>query len=80
MACGTPVACSNTTSLPEVGGEAVLYFDPLGVDDMAGAVASIMSDAKLREELSKAGVNRASSFSWRRAAEETRRVFREVLS
>jgi glycosyltransferase involved in cell wall biosynthesis len=79
MSCGTPVACSNTTSLPEVGGEAVLYFDPLSVEEMAGAVARISRDEKLREELSEAGMSRAASFSWRRAAEETHRVFQEVL-
>ena len=79
MSCGTPVACSNTTSLPEVGGEAVQYLDPLDVEEMAGAVARIMSDAKLRGELAEAGRSRAATFSWRRAAEETRRVFREAM-
>ncbi len=79
MACGRPVVCSNATSLPEVGGEAALYFDPLSVEEMAGAVARAAADDGLREELGRAGLERAASFSWRRAAEETRRVFREVL-
>ncbi len=79
MACGTPVACSNVTSLPEVAGEAALYFDPLSVEEMAGAVARAASDGELREKLGRAGLERAAFFSWRKAAEETRRVFREVL-
>ncbi|MBC7231508.1 MAG: glycosyltransferase family 4 protein [Actinobacteria bacterium] len=79
MACGAPVACSKVTSLPEVAGEAALYFDPENVEDMARAVSRLAGDAALREDLSRAGMSRAASFSWRRAAEETRRVFAEVL-
>ncbi len=79
MACGTPVACSNVTSLPEVAGEAALYFDPASVEEMASAIARLAGDEGLRQELSQAGMRRAASFSWRRAAEETRRVFAEVL-
>jgi len=79
MACGAPVACSNVTSLPEVAGEAALYFDPLSVEDMSGAVARLVGEEGLREDLSQAGLRRAASFSWRRAAEETRRIFAEAL-
>jgi glycosyltransferase involved in cell wall biosynthesis len=79
MACGTPVVCSGTTSLPEVAGEAALYFDPTSVEEMAGAVARAAGDAGLRGELRRAGMERAACFSWKKAAEETRRVFREVL-
>ena len=80
MACGTPVACSNVTSLPEVGGEAALYFDPLSVEEMAECITRIAGDDMLREELGRAGPERAATFSWRRAAEETHRVFHEVLN
>jgi glycosyltransferase involved in cell wall biosynthesis len=79
MACGTPVACSNVTSLPEVAGEAALYFDPLSVEEMAGAIAKAVQDEKLRDELSRAGRERASTFSWKKAAERMHDVFREVL-
>lgn len=78
MACGTPVACSDATSLPEVAGEAAAYFDPLSVRDMATAISSVLGDGALRERLREAGIRRAAIFSWRRAAEETLRVFREV--
>ncbi|NPV58415.1 MAG: glycosyltransferase family 4 protein [Actinobacteria bacterium] len=79
MACGTPVACSNVTSLPEVAGDAALYFDPCSVGEMAEAIARLAEDAELRGELSQAGLRRAASFSWRKAAEETRQVFAEAL-
>lgn len=78
MACGKPVACSRATSLPEVAGEAALYFDPLDTESMAEAIEKLLLDDKLRGELGRAGLRRASSFSWRRAAKETLEVFREV--
>jgi glycosyltransferase involved in cell wall biosynthesis len=79
MACGTPVVCSGVTSLPEIAGDAALFFDPLSVEEMTQRVAGAMSDAALREELRRAGKARAASFSWRKTAEETLRVFREIL-
>lgn len=78
MACGTPVACSNAASLPEVCGEAALYFDPLQPQDMAGKVSKILSDPPLREELARKGLEQARSFSWERAATETARVLEEL--
>jgi glycosyltransferase involved in cell wall biosynthesis len=78
MACGAAVACSNVTSLPEVGGDAVEYFDPMDVGEMAGAIARVLGDDALRARLSSAGLERAATFSWRRAAEETLAVFNEV--
>jgi len=79
MACGAPVACSNVTSLPEVGGDAVLYFDPLNTEEISEAVTSVLTDEALRKRLSAAGIERAGTFSWRRAAEETDAVFKEVV-
>ncbi|MBN2026826.1 MAG: glycosyltransferase family 4 protein [Actinobacteria bacterium] len=80
MACGAPVVCSGVTSLPEVAGDAALFFDPLSVEEMAHAVARAAGDAALREDLMRAGKARAASFSWRRAAEETLQVFREIIT
>ena len=78
LACGAPVACSNVTSIPEVAGDAAVYFDPLSTEEMASAIALAVTDVTLREELKRAGPERASLFSWRRTAEETLEVFREV--
>jgi len=80
MACGTPVVCSNVTSLPEVAGDAALFFDPLNLEEIAQAVVRALSDTALRDELRRAGKARASSFSWRRTAEETLGIFRQVIT
>jgi len=79
MACGAPVACSNTTSLPEVAGDAAVYFDPLQIEDIAGAIVSIISDDERRREMARAGKKRAKSFSWEKAAEQTLRVFEQAV-
>jgi len=79
MACGAPVACSNTTSLPEVAGDAAVYFDPLQIEDIAGAIVSIISDDERRREMARAGKKRAKSFSWEKAAEQTLSVFEQAV-
>ena len=71
MERGVPVACSSTSSLPEVGGDAVRYFDPLEVGDIASALTELLGDTDLREHLAAAGRRRAASFTWERAARET---------
>jgi glycosyltransferase involved in cell wall biosynthesis len=78
MACGTPVVCANTSSLPEVVGDAALLFDPLDVPAMAGAIAQGLSDADLRTALRARGLARARLFSWERTARETLAVYREA--
>jgi glycosyltransferase involved in cell wall biosynthesis len=79
MACGTPVVSSNSSSLPEVGGDAALYFDPYDIDAMAGAIHSAWTDSELREHLKQLGLVRSSEFSWERAAQETTSVYDAVL-
>ena len=71
MQRGLPVASSNATSLPEVGGDAVLYFDPLDRDEIAAAVAKLLADEPLRRRLAAAGRERAELFTWERTARET---------
>lgn len=71
MRRGLPVACSNTSSLPEVGGDAVLYFNPDRVDEIAAAISSLLADGGLAAELAGKGTERQRSFTWRRTAEET---------
>jgi glycosyltransferase involved in cell wall biosynthesis len=74
MACGTPVICSGTSSLPEVAGEAAVFFDPRDVRSIAGAIARVAVDGGLRERLRARGLERAAAFTWaataRRCAEE----------
>ena len=75
MACGTPVVSSNASSLPEVGGEAVLYFEPRDVDAMAGAIRRALADSALRADLSLRGLAQAKKFSWEQAAGELKGYF-----
>jgi alpha-1,3-rhamnosyl/mannosyltransferase len=78
MACGTPVTCSNASSLPEVVGDAALLFDPRNVDAIAGALTRMLEDAVLRDDLRRRGALQASRFSWDRTARETLDVYRRL--
>ncbi len=80
MACGVPVLCSNAMSLPEVGGEAVAYFDPDDVDELAATVKVLMDAGELRGILSRSGRERARSFPWKRTAEWTLRAYDKALA
>ncbi|MEW5718373.1 MAG: glycosyltransferase family 1 protein [Chloroflexota bacterium] len=78
MACGTPVIVSNVSSLPEVVGDAGLLIDPEDVEALTVAMWRVLTDDKLRRELSEKGLKRAQTFSWERAAHETLAVYRQV--
>ncbi len=68
MACGVPVITSNTSSLPEVVGDAALMIDPHDSEGLAEAMVQVLEDAVLRDELRARGLRRAPEFSWRRTA------------
>ena len=78
MACGTPVVCSNTSSLPEVTGDAALLVDPLDVDALTEALRRVLSEPSLAADLRARGLAQAARFSWARAAEETLAVYRRL--
>ena len=78
MACGAPIACSNTAAIPEVAGDAAEYFDPYDADDMARVISALLSDDARREELSRLGVERAKMYSWEVTARKTADVFIEA--
>jgi len=75
MQCGTPVICSNTSSLPEVAGDAALLVDPLDVDALAQAMARLLDDADLRGTLIERGYAQAQKFSWAACAARVLAVF-----
>lgn len=75
FACGVPVITSNVSSLPEVGGKAVLYIDPMNVDSIAQGIKTITGDQGLRKDLIKKGLARAKEFSWDRCANETIKLY-----
>jgi glycosyltransferase involved in cell wall biosynthesis len=79
MACGAPVMCSNATSLPEVGGDAVVYFSPDSGDDLRNGILALLGDPDRRRDLSEKGRARAAGFTWERAASEYSRVIEETL-
>lgn len=80
MACGTPVITSNTSSLPEVVGNAGIMVDPYDVDGLAKVMYEVLTNEGLREELRKKGLERAKLFSWKKTAEETLKVYEEVYN
>jgi glycosyltransferase involved in cell wall biosynthesis len=79
MACGTPVVSSRAASLPEVGGEAVLYFDPHSSEDLAGTIERVLSSVELRENLRTKGLERAARFTWKDSVEKHVQVYQAVL-
>lgn len=79
MACGVPVVVSNSTSLPEVVGDAGVLVDPTDVDQIAQAVLRVLTDSGLRDGLRKRGLERAAIFSPERIAGQTREVFRRLM-
>ncbi len=78
MASGTPVVCSSTGSLPEVGGDAPLYFDPTNVDDMAHTLFLVCTNASLRMRLSNRGVVRAETFHPDRVRSQVREFWHNL--
>lgn len=80
MSCGCPVITSNTSSLPEVVGDAGILIDPYNVDEIAENMERLLLDEKLREELKIKGLERAKQFTWEKTARETLKVYEEVYN
>ncbi len=74
MACGTPVVTSNVTAMPEIAGDAALLVDPRSVEQIADAMAQVVSDPVLRDQLRNKGLERATHFSWASTAAKVRAV------
>lgn len=71
MACGVPTVASSTSCLPEISGNALVYFDPLSIEDMASCMHSVLRDSELSRRLRRKGIDRAREFTWERCARET---------
>lgn len=78
MARGVPTIAARSSSLPEIGGDAALYFDPLDVDALTEQLRRVLSDRALAEELARKGRARAAQFRWDVAAEKTLAVLRRA--
>lgn len=81
MACGTPVACSNASSLPELGGDVAEYFNPKDPSDIAGAVSRLLNlEESARGKIKEASIYQASKFNWNTSVKETVEVYNEVAA
>lgn len=78
MSCGLPVVCANTSSLPEVAGDAALLIDPLDTTALAAAMARLLTDESLRATLVARGYAQVQRFSWQRAAQEVMAIIEEI--
>jgi glycosyltransferase involved in cell wall biosynthesis len=79
MACGTPVVCSNASSLPEVCDEAALLVEPMNVQGLAQTIERVLSDEPLRATLRARGLAQAAKFFWERTARETLAVYESIV-
>jgi glycosyltransferase involved in cell wall biosynthesis len=80
MACGCPVIVSQTSSLPEVCGDAALYVDPEAPAQLAAAIRRVLCEEGLRAQLRVAGLERAQRWSWERCAADTLAAVREAFA
>jgi len=80
MASGAPIACSNTAAMPEIAGDAALFFDPYDVDDMAAVIGRLLVDQELCQDLSAKALAQAKKYSWEKTAECTLDVLYQAAS
>ena len=80
MACGVPVITSNTSSMPEIAGDAAILVDPTKPDEIVAAIDVILKDEKFRDSLCEKGIERAAQFSWKHMAEKYLELYKELLN
>jgi glycosyltransferase involved in cell wall biosynthesis len=79
MSAGCPVVTSNVSSLPEVAGETALLVNPHKTEEIASALKKIIDNPKLAHQLREAGKKQAEKFTWEKTAQETLKVYKELL-
>jgi glycosyltransferase involved in cell wall biosynthesis len=79
MACGTPVVCSNAASLPEVAGDAALYFDPTSSEELAARIEHLLQSKALHASLRDMGLQRAKQFTWQEFTRKHMDLYHQVL-
>ncbi|MBL4711243.1 MAG: glycosyltransferase family 4 protein [Gammaproteobacteria bacterium] len=79
FACGCPLVCSNTSSLPEVAGNGAQYFDPSSEKSIFDAINKVFNDKEFRKILIKSGTQRLKYFSWRQTAIKTQKIYESVV-
>jgi len=78
MACGTPVITSNTTSLPEVVGDAGIMVNPNNINELADKMHEVLTNNGLREDMTKKGLKRAKMFNWNESAKKTMKIYEDL--
>jgi glycosyltransferase involved in cell wall biosynthesis len=78
MSCGAPVVCSNSSSLPEVGGNAALYVNPQDADGWAAALTRVLGESELRSEMRQKGLAQSAGFTWERTARSMLSIYERV--
>src|SRR6266850_435495 len=79
MASGTPVVCSRAASLPEVAGDAVLYFDPASAEELAEKIEKILNSTELQESLRRRGLERVRLFTWEESTRKHLELYQRLL-
>ncbi len=79
FSCGAPVISSNRGSLPEVGGNAAVYFDPENLNQFVSILKEVLQNKSLRERLSKLGFKQVEKYSWEKVASDTKKVYRNIF-
>ena len=80
MACGCPIACSGASSLPEIAGDAAIYFNPLNVKDIANKINKLLLSKDLMKKKAKKACARSVKYNWEEAAKKTLDVYNTVLN
>ena len=80
MACGCPTLSSNRGSLPEIGGEAVHYFNPTDISDIAESIKKVCEDSEYRDSLGKRGPEHAKNFNWDSSFKSHMNLFETILN
>jgi len=78
MSAGCPVVCSNTSSIPEVVGDAGEYFNPVSIDSMRSSIEKVLQSSELRTDLRTKGFERCKIFTWKKCAEETLQIYQNI--
>jgi len=80
MACGTPVITSNVSSLPEVGGDAVIYVNPNDINDIKEKIQIVLNNEGLQKQMIQKGLKRAKEFTWEKSAKKHIELFQKVIN
>jgi len=79
MTCGAPVVASNSTSIPEIAGDAALLVDPNSMDENIDALVAVVENSRLRASLRERGSKRALQFTWSKSAAQLHELYSSVM-